>query len=67
MAKPEDYDREAAGNRGKRSVGGSGEVKGSGAGAGGGGNPEDFDSDPAAGGEGPEPNFMAHPGQKRQG
>lgn len=43
MAKQEDHDREAAENRGKRAMPGSGEVKGSGAGAGGGGNPEDFD------------------------
>ncbi len=40
-----------ADNRGRRAPQtGSGEVVGSGAGAGGGGNPEDFDSDPSAGG-----------------
>lgn len=58
MAKQEDHDREAAENRGKRAVPGSGEVKGSGAGAGGGGNPEDFDSDTAAGGDGPQPDSL---------
>ena len=37
-------------NRGHRAREGSGVVEGSGAGAGGRGNPEDYDSDPAAGG-----------------
>jgi hypothetical protein len=42
---------EAAGNRGRRpGMTKAGEVVGSGAGAGGGGGPEDFDSDPVAGG-----------------
>jgi hypothetical protein len=40
-----------ASNRGRRAnKQGSGPVTGSGAGAGGGGNPEDYDSDPQAGG-----------------
>lgn len=50
MTDEPDPDNEAADNRGKRAVPGSGEVKGSGAGAGGGGNPEDFDDDAAGGG-----------------
>jgi len=37
-------------NRGHRPSEGSGVVEGSGAAAGGGGNPEDYDSDPVAGG-----------------
>lgn len=57
--RPEDYPEEeredgdvtAAANRGRRAdKQGSGPVSGSGAGAGGGGNPEDYDSDPQAGG-----------------
>ncbi len=55
-----DHDKEVADNRGRRAVPGSGEVKGSGAGAGGGGNPEDFDSDPASGGDGLQPNSRTH-------
>jgi len=50
MTDKPDPDKEAADNRGKRAVPGSGEVKGSGAGAGGGGNPEDVDDDAAGGG-----------------
>ena len=38
-----------------------GEVHGSGAGAGGGGTPEDFDWDPAAGGEGDQEPRKPHP------
>ena len=41
-------------NRGHRACPGSGVVEGSGAGAGGGGNPEDYDSDPVAGGNAQE-------------
>lgn len=41
-------------NRGRRPSEGSGIVEGSGAAAGGGGNPEDYDSDPVAGGSAEE-------------
>lgn len=43
-------DEKAADNRGKRAQASVGEVSGSGAGAGGSGDPEEYDSDPQAGG-----------------
>lgn len=43
-------DAKAADNRGKRADSHVGEVKGSGAGAGGSGDPEEYASDPQAGG-----------------
>lgn len=43
-------DAKAHANRGKRAEPGVGEVKGSGAGAGGSGDPEEYASDPQAGG-----------------
>lgn len=49
-AKPTPLTKGSDHNRGRRPSEGSGVVEGSGAGAGGGGNPEDYDSDPVAGG-----------------